>query len=104
MWLTGLKQRPDLLQLAENLKSAELTVKYRKNQLYPLLIAPLFGHGDVPFAITAAHVLNAIVMASAALPAYALARNLPSGAGPEGGSQRMPPSPFPSTDPMRLPG
>src|SRR5678815_981281 len=30
-WRTGLKQRPDLLQLAENLKSAELTVKYRKN-------------------------------------------------------------------------
>ena len=46
------------------------------NQLYPLLIAPLFGHGDVPFAITATHVLNAIVMASAALPAYALGRNV----------------------------
>ena len=40
-WRAGLKQRPDLLQLAENLKSADLTVKYRKNQLYPLL--NLFG-------------------------------------------------------------
>jgi outer membrane protein TolC len=40
-WRTGLTQRPDLLQLAENLKSADLTVKYRKNQLYPML--NLFG-------------------------------------------------------------
>ena len=36
-WRTGLAQRPDLLQLAENLKSAELTMKYRKNQLFPTL-------------------------------------------------------------------
>jgi outer membrane protein len=36
-WRTGLAQRPDLLQLALNLKSAELTVKYRRNQLFPSL-------------------------------------------------------------------
>jgi outer membrane protein TolC len=36
-WRSGLKQRPDLLQLAINLESAELTAKYRKNQLFPWL-------------------------------------------------------------------
>ena len=36
-WSTGLKQRPDLLQLAINLENAELTVRYRKNQLFPML-------------------------------------------------------------------
>jgi hypothetical protein len=46
------------------------------NQLYPLLIAPLFGHGNVPASLTAAHFLNALVMASAALPVFALAREL----------------------------
>jgi hypothetical protein len=46
------------------------------NQLYPLVIAPLFGARDVPVSLTQAHVLNALVMASAALPVYALAREL----------------------------
>ncbi|MDX6517031.1 MAG: hypothetical protein QOH73_2697 [Gaiellaceae bacterium] len=46
------------------------------NQLYPLLVAPVFGHGDVPASLTEAHVLNAIVMTSAALPVFALAREL----------------------------
>lgn len=36
-WRNGMKQRPDLLQLAINLESAELTIKYRKNQLFPSL-------------------------------------------------------------------
>ena len=36
-WRTGLRQRPDLLQLAINLESADLTVRYRKNQLFPSL-------------------------------------------------------------------
>src|SRR2546423_10000201 len=45
-------------------------------QLYPLLIAPLFGQSDVPASLTAAHILNAIVMSSAALPVFALAREL----------------------------
>src|SRR4051812_18510620 len=42
------------------------------NQLYPLLIAPLFGSGDVPGSLQAAHLLNAFVMASAAVPAFLL--------------------------------
>ncbi len=46
------------------------------NQLYPLLIAPLYGSLDVPAAFHAAHLLNAPVMASAAIPAYLLAREL----------------------------
>jgi hypothetical protein len=44
------------------------------NQLYPLLLAPLFGLLDVPAAIASAHVLNALLLASAAWPAYLLAR------------------------------
>jgi len=36
-WSTGLRRRPDLLQLAMNLENADLTVRYRKNQLFPLL-------------------------------------------------------------------
>ena len=36
-WSTGLKRRPDLLQLAINVESADLTVRFRKNQLFPLL-------------------------------------------------------------------
>jgi hypothetical protein len=46
------------------------------NQLYPLLIAPVFGHGNVAASLTQAHVLNAIIMASTALPVFALARQL----------------------------
>jgi hypothetical protein len=42
-------------------------------QLYPLLIAPLFAHGPVPHDVVQAHVLNAWVMASACIPAYLLA-------------------------------
>jgi outer membrane protein TolC len=36
-WRTGVKQRADLLQLAVNLERADLTVKFRKNQLFPSL-------------------------------------------------------------------
>jgi outer membrane protein TolC len=36
-WKTGLERRPDLLQLAVNLESAELTIRYRRNQLFPTL-------------------------------------------------------------------
>src|SRR3954454_16453820 len=46
------------------------------NQLYPLLIAPLYGSGDVPGSLKAAHLLNAFVMASAAVPAFLLARRV----------------------------
>jgi outer membrane protein TolC len=40
-WRTGLRQRPDLLQLAINLETADLTIKFRRNQLFPTL--NLFG-------------------------------------------------------------
>ncbi len=40
-WRLGLAQRPDLQQLAVNLESAELTLKFRRNQLLPTV--NLFG-------------------------------------------------------------
>ncbi|HKC90265.1 MAG TPA: glycosyltransferase family 39 protein, partial [Candidatus Limnocylindria bacterium] len=46
------------------------------NQLYPLLLAPLFHGTLVPPALHDAHVLNAFVMSSAAVPAYLLARRV----------------------------
>jgi hypothetical protein len=46
------------------------------NQLYPLLLAPVFAGGTIQHDLRNAHVLNAIVMTSAALPAYLLARRL----------------------------
>src|SRR5262249_32720673 len=45
-------------------------------QLYPLLIAPVFAHGPVPHDVVEAHVLNAWVMASACIPAYLLAHDV----------------------------
>jgi hypothetical protein len=44
------------------------------SQLYPLLLAPLFGLLSAPGAVTAAHALNAVLLASAAVPAYLLGR------------------------------
>jgi hypothetical protein len=46
------------------------------NQLYPLLLSPLYGTLADPTAFRAAHFLNAPVMTSAAIPAYLLARRL----------------------------
>src|SRR5438876_1225946 len=43
------------------------------DQLYPLLIAPLFGDRLVPSAFHGAHFLNAFVIGSACIPAYLLA-------------------------------
>jgi hypothetical protein len=43
------------------------------NQLYPLLLAPLFHDRLVPPALHDAHVLNAFVMSSACLPTFLLA-------------------------------
>ena len=43
------------------------------NQLYPLLLAPLFHGTLVPPALHQAHVLNAFVMSSASIPAFLLA-------------------------------
>ncbi len=47
------------------------------NQLYPLLIAPLY-HGDVlvPDALHRAHLLNAFLFASAIVPVFLLARGV----------------------------
>jgi hypothetical protein len=44
------------------------------NQLYPVLIAPLYGGGDVPGSLQSTHLLNAFLMTSAAVPAFLLAR------------------------------
>ena len=46
------------------------------NQLYPLLLAPLFHDVLVPSALFHAHVLNAFVMSSASIPAFLLARRV----------------------------
>jgi hypothetical protein len=45
------------------------------SQLYPLLIAPFYGLMTPPDAATAAHAMNAFLLASAAWPAYLLARS-----------------------------
>src|SRR5207253_8007628 len=46
------------------------------SQLYPLLIAPLFGDGSVAHDLQRAHFLNAWIMASACIPAFLLARRV----------------------------
>ncbi len=46
------------------------------NQLYPLAIAPVFRHGAVLHGFHEAHVLNAFLMSSAAIPAFYLARRV----------------------------
>jgi hypothetical protein len=44
------------------------------DQLYPLLIAPAFAWGLVPNDLRVAHGLNAVIVSSACIPAYLLAR------------------------------
>jgi hypothetical protein len=46
------------------------------SQLYPLLTAPFFHFLDMPAAFRAVHFMNAGIMASAAVPAYLLAREI----------------------------
>jgi hypothetical protein len=46
------------------------------NQLYPLLIAPVFGGLRTPDAFRVAHVLNAVVMSSVVVPVYLLGRHV----------------------------
>ena len=46
------------------------------NQLYPVLISPLFGDGNVPASLAGAHRLNAFLITSAAIPVYLLARRI----------------------------
>jgi len=48
------------------------------SQLYPLLIAPFYGTMSAPSAETAAHALNALLLTSAAWPAFLLARSVTS--------------------------
>jgi hypothetical protein len=43
------------------------------SQLYPVLIAPFYGLLNAPAAATAAHALNALLLGSAACPAFLLA-------------------------------
>jgi hypothetical protein len=43
-------------------------------QLYPALIAPFYGTMSAPDAFRAAHLVNAVVFASAGIPAFLLAR------------------------------
>ncbi len=49
------------------------------SQLYPIVISPLFGAGDVAQSLSGAHRLNAFLMASAAIPVFILARHVGSG-------------------------
>jgi hypothetical protein len=44
------------------------------SQLYPFLLSPFYGMLSPPDAATAAHVLNVLLLVSAAIPAYFLAR------------------------------
>lgn len=46
------------------------------NQLYPLVLSPVFAAGTIQHDLRNAHVLNAFLMASAALPTYLLAKRL----------------------------
>jgi hypothetical protein len=44
--------------------------------VYPILLSPLYGSLDPVAAFDAAHILNAVLFASAAIPAYLLGRRL----------------------------
>ena len=46
------------------------------NQLYPVLISPMFGDGNVPASFEGAHRLNAFLIATAAIPVFLLARRI----------------------------
>jgi len=48
------------------------------SQLYPLLTAPVYQLFDMPTAFQVVHLLNAALMASTAIPAYLLAREVVS--------------------------
>jgi hypothetical protein len=48
----------------------------RLNQLYPLLIAPIWGSFNNVTAFRVTHAWNALIMASAAIPTYLLAREV----------------------------
>lgn len=46
------------------------------NQLYPLLTAPVYALFDMPTAFKVVHFYNALIMGSAAIPAYLIAREV----------------------------
>ncbi|HST14137.1 MAG TPA: hypothetical protein VLJ44_04690 [Gaiellaceae bacterium] len=46
------------------------------NQLYPVLLGGIAGHDLVPSFLLRAHTLNAVLMTSAAVPAYLIARGI----------------------------
>src|SRR5581483_5989850 len=46
------------------------------DQLYSVLVAPAFRHGPVAYDLVTAHRLGAVVMASAAVPTFLLARRV----------------------------
>ena len=46
------------------------------NQLYPVLISPMFGDGNVPASFAGAHRLNAFLITTAAIPVFLLARRI----------------------------
>lgn len=67
------------LSIAESgspLPSLRGTTVSLANQLYPLLLAPIYGSLSAPDAFRAAHVLNAVVMTSSVVPAYLIGREL----------------------------
>ena len=70
------------------------------SQLYPLLLAPLYGTLAPPEAATVAHGLNALLLASAAVPAFFLARAVSGSAG-AGSRQPSRPSRRGSSSPRR---
>ena len=51
------------------------------SQLYPLLLAPFYGVLSAPQAAAAAHLLNVLLLASVAVPAFLLARSVTGSAG-----------------------
>jgi hypothetical protein len=72
-----------VVRLAESIASRHSPVPYIHDmyygalaQLYPLLLAPAFGLLSAPAAETTGHALNAVLLPSAAWPAYLLARNV----------------------------
>ena len=46
------------------------------NQLYPVLISPMFGDGNIPASFEGAHRLNAFLITTAAIPVFLLARRI----------------------------
>ena len=63
----------DHLSLTPHLRGEDVGIY---SQLYPVLTAPFYAFLSMPAAFDAVHIFNAVVMASAAVPVYILARHL----------------------------